>query len=84
MTVNPGFGGQKLIPQTLNKLSRLRQQTQALGWPGELEVDGGINVATAARAVQAGANVLVVGAGLYNAGVPVQEAMRRLRSALGE
>jgi ribulose-phosphate 3-epimerase len=82
MTVNPGFGGQKLIPQTLDKLRRLRQRTDEMGWTGELEVDGGINVTTIASAVQAGAHVLVVGAGLYNTGLPVADAMARLRSAL--
>jgi ribulose-phosphate 3-epimerase len=82
MTVNPGFGGQKLIPATLEKLSRLRQKTVAMGWRGELQVDGGINVETAARVVRAGADVLVAGAALYNTGASVQEAMRRLRAAL--
>lgn len=84
MTVNPGFGGQKLIPATLDKLHRLRQETDRMGWGGELEVDGGINLSTATTAVQAGAQVLVVGAGLYNTGTPLAEAMARLRSALGE
>jgi ribulose-phosphate 3-epimerase len=82
MTVNPGFGGQKLVPQTLDKLQRLRRKTDAMGWTGELEVDGGINVTTIASAVSAGAHVLVVGAGLYGAGVPVADAMTRLRAAL--
>ncbi len=84
MTVNPGFGGQKLIPATLQKLSRLRRMTNEMGWQGELEVDGGINVTTAACAVEAGAQVLVVGAGLYDTGSTVRVAMARLRAALGE
>jgi ribulose-phosphate 3-epimerase len=84
MTVNPGFGGQKLRLATLQKLSRLRSMTTALGWQGELEVDGGINVTTAAKAVQAGAQVLVVGAGLYDTGQTVRIAMTKLRAALGE
>ena len=82
MTVNPGFGGQRLIPQTLDKLQRLRQRTDAMGWAGELEVDGGINATTIASAVQSGAHVVVVGAGLYNTGAPVTDAMAQLRSAL--
>jgi len=84
MTVNPGFGGQRLIPATLDKLQRLRQKTEAIGWHGELEVDGGINPATVAAAVQAGANVLVVGAGLYNTGTTLAEAMAHLRKAMGD
>jgi ribulose-phosphate 3-epimerase len=82
MTVNPGFGGQKLIPATLEKLARLRQRTEQMGWQGELEVDGGINVRTAARAARAGADVLVVGAGLFNTGQTLSEAMIRLRQVL--
>lgn len=84
MTVNPGFGGQKLIPQTLGKLGRLRRTANESAWGGELEVDGGINVNTVARAVQAGASMLVVGAGLYNTGTPVSAALQRLRQAIGE
>lgn len=82
MTVNPGFGGQKLIPATLEKLARLRRRTEEMGWPGELEVDGGINAGTAARAVQAGADVLVVGAGLFDTELSLNAAMIRLRQAL--
>jgi ribulose-phosphate 3-epimerase len=82
MTVNPGFGGQKLIPATLEKLRRLCQQTKQRGWAGELEVDGGINSQTAALAVRSGADVLVVGAALYEAPDGVQAAMTRLRQAI--
>ncbi len=82
MTVNPGYGGQKLIPSTLTKLRRLKGMAQGMGWAGELEVDGGINGETAARVVQAGADVLVVGAALYNAPEGVQAAMSKLRQAI--
>jgi ribulose-phosphate 3-epimerase len=82
MTVNPGFGGQKLITATLDKLSRLRRRTEEMGWQGELEVDGGINAGTVATAVRAGAQVLVAGAALYNTGATVRESLARLRAAL--
>ncbi len=81
MTVNPGFGGQKLIPSTLDKLSRLRHQVDARGWRGELEVDGGVNAATIASVVRAGADVLVAGAALFNTGGTVRQAMAALRRA---
>src|SRR5262249_49027072 len=65
MTVNPGFGGQKFIPETLSKVRALRQRidavTAATGRTIDLEVDGGINPETARQAVDAGADVLVAG-----------------------
>jgi ribulose-phosphate 3-epimerase len=82
MTVNPGYGGQKLIPATLDKLSRLRAKTGDMGWTGELEVDGGVNAGTAAAVVRAGAQVLVTGAALFNTGDSVRLSMQRLRSAI--
>jgi len=82
MTVNPGFGGQKLIPATLEKLRRLKRKAEQARWAGELEVDGGINSQTAATAVRAGADVLVVGAALYNAPEGIQAAMSKLRQAI--
>lgn len=82
MTVNPGFGGQKMIPAALAKLSRLRRQVNELGWQGELEVDGGINAGTIATAVAAGADVLVTGAALFNTGLTVRQSLLALRQAL--
>jgi ribulose-phosphate 3-epimerase len=63
MTVNPGFGGQKFIPATLEKIRRLRGLTA--GRPIRIEVDGGINAETAAAAVAAGADVLVAGSAIF-------------------
>jgi ribulose-phosphate 3-epimerase len=63
MTVNPGFGGQRFIPATLEKIRRLRGLTA--GRPIRIEVDGGINAETAAAAVAAGANVLVAGSAIF-------------------
>ncbi|MBQ6815774.1 MAG: ribulose-phosphate 3-epimerase [Clostridia bacterium] len=61
MSVEPGFGGQKFMPEALNKLSILRAEINRLGLNTELEVDGGINKETAPLAVNAGAGVLVAG-----------------------
>jgi ribulose-phosphate 3-epimerase len=63
MTVNPGFGGQTLIPAMLEKIRRLR--AMSAGRPIHLEVDGGINPETAAAAVAAGSDVLVAGSAIF-------------------
>ncbi len=81
MTVNPGFGGQDFIPETLPKLAHLRQTIAQHHLQCDLEVDGGIHEATAAKAVQAGANLLVAGSAIYTAKESVAQAMARLRSS---
>ncbi len=66
MTVEPGFGGQKLMPEVLEKIARLR----ALGFAGEIEVDGGVTLENAADIVKAGANTLVMGTSFFKAEDP--------------
>ncbi len=83
-TVNPGFGGQKLIPSTLNKVSRLRKLIDDLGLQVEIEVDGGVNEATVRDVVSAGATVLVVGSAMFNDKESVAEAMARIRQAIAK
>jgi len=68
MSVNPGFGGQAFIDSQLDKIRRLRALIDASGRTVDLEVDGGINVETAARAVAAGADVLVAGTASFAGG----------------
>jgi ribulose-phosphate 3-epimerase len=82
MTVNPGFGGQDFIPETLPKIARLRQMISERALHCDIEVDGGIYEATAPTVVQAGANLLVAGSAIYNDKESVQEAMNKLRSAI--
>ncbi len=66
MSVNPGFGGQKFIPETVDKVRRLRAMLDARGLSTvDIEVDGGINPETAKRVVEAGANVLVAGNAIF-------------------
>ena len=79
MSVNPGFGGQRFIEASLDKIRRTRA---LLGPRGiHLEVDGGINARTAAKAIAAGADVLVAGSAIF--GQPdYAEAIARLRPAL--
>ena len=65
MTVNPGFGGQRYIASVEPKIAAVRQMIDGSGRDIDLEVDGGINEATAAAAVRAGANVLVAGSAVF-------------------
>ncbi len=78
MTVNPGFGGQEFIPETLGKIRQMRKEISARGLGCEVEVDGGINHETAARVVEAGADVLVAGSAVFDAKEGVATALRKL------
>jgi ribulose-phosphate 3-epimerase len=84
MTVNPGFGGQALIAGTLPKIARIRQSLDRIGRPCDLEVDGGIDAASAPRVVAAGANVLVAGSAIFDAADSIAAAMQRLRTSAGQ
>jgi len=66
MTVNPGFGGQKFLDSQVDKIRRVRQMIGDR--PIDLEVDGGVDTSTANKVVQAGANVLVSGNGVFSGG----------------
>jgi ribulose-phosphate 3-epimerase len=84
MTVNPGFGGQEFIPETLGKLRALRRTFTERGLDCELEVDGGIHEQTAHQVVEAGADVLVAGSAVFGAKDGVKAAVERLlRAAKG-
>jgi ribulose-phosphate 3-epimerase len=82
MTINPGFGGQQLIPETLPKITRLRQMIDARNLHCDIEVDGGVHELTVPLVVQAGANLLVAGSAVYNDKESVEQAMARLRKAI--
>ncbi len=66
MSVNPGFGGQKFIPSSINKIERARKLLDEAGSGAFLEVDGGISEKNAADVVRAGANVLVAGSAIFS------------------
>ena len=66
MSVNPGFGGQKFIENTLNKVRRLRQLIHTSGSKALIEVDGGVQAQTAPLLLEAGADVLVAGNYVFN------------------
>ncbi|MGH9359938.1 MAG: ribulose-phosphate 3-epimerase [Candidatus Acidiferrales bacterium] len=78
MTVNPGFGGQHFIPNTLPKIRTIRRMIEERSLNCELEVDGGINFDTAPEAVNAGANVLVAGTAVFGFPGGVAAAIREL------
>lgn len=67
MTVEPGYGGQALIPETLEKVTTLKEEIKRRGLNVEIEVDGGINAKNAHTAVAAGADILVAGSAVFNA-----------------
>ena len=80
MTVNPGFGGQKFIPSTVQTIQCLRDMIKKSGRNISIEVDGGINENTAKLAVDAGANILVAGSAVFGKD-DLSEAIRSLRIA---
>lgn len=82
MTVNPGFGGQDFIPETLPKIAHLRQMITQRNLHCDIEVDGGIHEATVPLVVKAGANLLVAGSAVYNQHESVAHAIERLRRAI--
>ena len=65
MTVNPGFGGQKLIPYTLDKVRELKAMIDAQGAKVDIEVDGGITLNNVETVMDAGANILVAGSAVF-------------------
>ena len=84
MTVNPGFAGQKLIPQTLDKIARLRRMLDERGYENvEIEVDGNVSFENAAKMSRAGANIFVAGtSSIYAKNGSVKENAEKLRSVL--
>lgn len=82
MTVNPGFGGQTLLPETLPKIRQLRAMIAASGRAVDLSVDGGVNFETAQLVAEAGANILVAGSVIFTDAHSVAVGMDRLRAAL--
>lgn len=78
MSVNPGYGGQKFIPESVRKIAELRKMIDERGLATEIEVDGGINPETAKLCIDAGATVLVAGSAVFQASNPA-DLIRTLR-----
>jgi ribulose-phosphate 3-epimerase len=80
MSVNPGFGGQKFIHTSLDKLRRLRMMIQERNLKTRIEIDGGIDTSNIAKAVESGAEIIVAGSAVFGKGSPAQ-AVRNLIEA---
>lgn len=83
MTVNPGFGGQKLIEYTLGKIRRVRQMLEARNPGCDLEIDGGVELDTMRRAREAGASVFVAGTAVFGDAAGPTASIRKLLEAAG-
>ena len=83
MSVQPGFSGQKFLPEVLPKVEAARRRLDAVGHGADVSIDGGVNVDTAARAAAAGANFFVCGNATFDGGA-IGENLRRLRTAVEE
>lgn len=81
MLVNPGFGGQTLIPAMLDKVRRLREMIDARKPDCLLQVDGGVKASNIRRVIEAGADTIVVGSAIYNETQSVADAVGELRAA---
>ncbi|MBC7329187.1 ribulose-phosphate 3-epimerase [bacterium] len=81
MTVNPGYGGQELLPFTLNKVAKAKRIISEGGYATKIAVDGGINNITAKQARDAGASILVVGSYIFQSEDPLK-ALIELRESL--
>jgi len=82
MSVEPGFGGQKFIMSTLERIDILHERIMELGSGTLIEVDGGINLETAPLVIKRGATVLVAGTAIFNSENP-RETIRELRGGVG-
>ena len=79
MTVEPGYGGQALIPECLDKVKELKEEIERRNLSVDIEVDGGINTENAKDAIKAGANILVAGSAVFGAADPANE-IEKLRN----
>lgn len=86
MTVNPGFAGQKLIPATLNKITRIRKMLNESGYPDTLiEVDGNVSFENAVKMHEAGADIYVAGtSSVFARTGTLEENLKKLRQIIGE
>jgi ribulose-phosphate 3-epimerase len=84
MTVNPGFAGQKLIPQTLKKIARLRSWLDLNSYTNiEIEVDGNVSLENAFKMRQTGANIFVTGtSSIFVKGIDINESIKQLRNVI--
>jgi ribulose-phosphate 3-epimerase len=84
MTVNPGFGHQSFLHMTIPKIRRVREMIEQMNPECDLELDGGIDAATARLGVAAGANVLVAGTSIFGEREEIATAIGRLRASINQ
>jgi ribulose-phosphate 3-epimerase len=84
MTIDPGFGGQRLIPRTLHKVAQLRREIERQGLETEVEVDGGVDAGNARACVDAGADVLVAGTAVFSHAGGPKAGVAALTAALAD
>lgn len=82
MSVNPGFGGQKFIPSSLEKLRTLRAIIDDKGLDIRLEVDGGVNLHNIKEISEAGADTFVAGSAIFNSGTSYQDIIGKMKAQL--
>ncbi|MFN2582489.1 MAG: ribulose-phosphate 3-epimerase [Candidatus Dormibacteria bacterium] len=83
MTIDPGFGGQTLIPRTLHKVQQVREAITRQGLETEVEVDGGVDASNARACVEAGADVLVAGTAVFHHERGPADGVRAIEQAIG-
>ena len=81
MSVNPGFGGQKFIPESLDKVKEIRTLLDAKGLDTDIEIDGGVNAGNLASILEAGANVIVAGSAIFSG--DVAENVKKFKEIMG-
>ena len=84
MTVNPGYGGQAFIPETLTKIRKIREVLDEVNQQALIAVDGGVSKETLPRVIEAGAQVLIVGSAIFNHPEGITSGIRTLRELLPE
>jgi ribulose-phosphate 3-epimerase len=84
MMINPGWGGQKLLPPMLEKVRRLREMLAERGVSPQVELDGGVKAHNVGACIAAGADILVCGSSVYNSEASPQANLRALREAAGK
>jgi ribulose-phosphate 3-epimerase len=81
MSVNPGFGGQSFIPESIGRIRQVRTMLDEIGSEAELQVDGGVKVGNAGEVTAAGADVLVAGSAVFGGEGSIEENIRAIREA---
>ena len=81
MTINPGWGGQQMLPAQLEKVARIRAMLTEAGSPADVEIDGGVKAENVLQCVHAGASIVVCGSSVFNDRKPIAENLADLRRA---